>query len=46
MLNTRLHRCIAALVLGLTLALAAGCGQKGDLYLPNKSDGKQDLREH
>ena len=31
------------LLLGLLLSLMVACGQKGDLYLPDETDKKQDF---
>ena len=37
---SRLSWCV---VLAMLLTVLVGCGQKGDLYLPDKSDKKQDF---
>ena len=42
-MSTGGYRMVALLVLAIVLSLSAGCGQKGDLYLPDKSDKQQDL---
>lgn len=39
-INNRLSWCLA---LAMLLSVLVGCGQKGDLYLPDKSDSKQDF---
>lgn len=39
-MNNRLGGC---LVLAMLLSVLLGCGQKGDLYLPDESDSKQDF---
>lgn len=39
-MNNRLGGC---LVLAMLLSVLVGCGQKGDLYLPDESDNKQDF---
>ena len=41
-MSTVEYRTVALLVLAIVLSLSAGCGQKGDLYLPDKSDQQQD----
>ncbi len=42
-MNKRLSWC---LLLAMLLTVLAGCGQKGDLYLPDESDKKQDFVAH
>ncbi len=37
------YRVSSVLLLAMLFAALAGCGQKGDLYLPDKSDKKQDF---
>ena len=39
-MNKRVSWC---LLLAMLLTVLAGCGQKGDLYLPDASDTKQDF---
>ena len=34
------------LMLAMVIGVSAGCGQKGDLYLPDKSDKQQDYDGH
>ena len=41
-MTTSGYRIAAFLLLSLTLGVSAGCGQKGDLYLPDKSVKQQD----
>lgn len=39
-INNRLSWC---LVLAMLLTVLVGCGQKGDLYLPDEADKQQDF---
>lgn len=42
-MTTTRARVGGVLVLAMVLSLLTACGQKGDLYLPDKSDKKQDF---
>ena len=42
MTKSSLRRWIALLALACVLLVSAGCGQKGDLYLPDRSARKAD----
>ena len=40
------YRMVMLLVLATVFSVSAGCGQKGDLYLPDKSPKPQHLVTH
>ena len=40
------YRMVMLLVLATVFSVSAGCGQKGDLYLPDKSHKPQRLVTH
>ena len=42
-MKTMISRLSWCVVLAMLLTVLVGCGQKGDLYLPDKSDKKQDF---
>lgn len=37
------YRIAVILMLTTVMSMSAGCGQKGDLYLPDKSEKQQDF---
>ena len=45
-MTMRNSRLTMLLLLVLLLSVSAGCGQKGDLYLADKTDKKQDFASH
>ncbi len=44
MLATSFGHHLAALLLLALLVGASGCGQKGDLYIPDEPESRQDLQ--
>ena len=37
------YRIVVIFMVATVMSMSAGCGQKGDLYLPDKSEKQQDF---